>query len=64
VDLDQHIAFCIEAMQQRAAELGLAGADPCSRGTRVASKLTRELSDNSASFPLLSRGTQHAYASA
>src|SRR5580704_2668265 len=25
VDLDQHIAFCIEAMQQRAAELGLAG---------------------------------------
>jgi hypothetical protein len=27
VDLDQHIAFCIEAMQQRAAELGLAGAE-------------------------------------
>jgi predicted hydrolase (HD superfamily) len=25
VDLDQHIEFCIEAMQQRAAELGLAG---------------------------------------
>jgi predicted hydrolase (HD superfamily) len=26
VDLDDHIAFCIEAMKQRAAELGLAGA--------------------------------------
>lgn len=25
VDLDQHIDFCIEAMKQRAAELGLAG---------------------------------------
>jgi putative nucleotidyltransferase with HDIG domain len=25
VDLDQHIEFCIEAMKQRAAELGLAG---------------------------------------
>jgi putative nucleotidyltransferase with HDIG domain len=25
VDLDQHIAFCIEAMKQRASELGLAG---------------------------------------
>lgn len=25
VDLDEHIAFCIEAMQRRAAELGLAG---------------------------------------
>src|SRR5277367_1743422 len=25
VDLDQHIAFCIEAMKARAAELGLAG---------------------------------------
>ena len=25
VDLDQHIQFCIEAMQQRAADLGLAG---------------------------------------
>jgi predicted hydrolase (HD superfamily) len=23
VDLDAHIAFCIEAMKQRAAELGL-----------------------------------------
>lgn len=26
VDLDEHIGFCIEAMKQRAAELGLAGA--------------------------------------
>ena len=26
VDLDGHIEFCIEAMKQRAAELGLAGA--------------------------------------
>lgn len=25
IDLDQHIEFCIEAMKQRAAELGLAG---------------------------------------
>lgn len=25
VDLDDHIAFCIEAMKGRAAELGLAG---------------------------------------
>jgi hypothetical protein len=25
VDLDQHIEFCIEAMKQGAAELGLAG---------------------------------------
>lgn len=25
VDLDEHIAFCIQAMQNRAAELGLAG---------------------------------------
>src|ERR1019366_2629527 len=30
VDLDQHIEFCIEAMKQRAAELGLAGAEPLS----------------------------------
>jgi predicted hydrolase (HD superfamily) len=30
VDLDQHIAFCIDAMQQRAAELGLAGSEPLS----------------------------------
>jgi predicted hydrolase (HD superfamily) len=26
IELDQHIEFCIEAMQQRAAELGLAGS--------------------------------------
>jgi predicted hydrolase (HD superfamily) len=26
VDLDQHIEFCIQAMQARAKELGLAGA--------------------------------------
>jgi predicted hydrolase (HD superfamily) len=26
LDLDEHIAFCIEAMKARAAELGLAGA--------------------------------------
>jgi putative nucleotidyltransferase with HDIG domain len=26
VDLDQHIEFCIKAMQERAAELGLAGS--------------------------------------
>jgi predicted hydrolase (HD superfamily) len=25
VDLDEHIAFCINAMQQRAVELGLQG---------------------------------------
>jgi putative nucleotidyltransferase with HDIG domain len=28
VDLDQHIEFCIDAMKQRAAELGLAGTQP------------------------------------
>jgi hypothetical protein len=28
VDLDRHIEFCLEAMKQRAAELGLAGAEP------------------------------------
>jgi predicted hydrolase (HD superfamily) len=28
VDLDEHIQFCIEAMQQRAADLGLAGTQP------------------------------------
>ena len=28
VDLDQHIAFCIEAMKQRAGDLGLAGSKP------------------------------------
>jgi putative nucleotidyltransferase with HDIG domain len=27
VDLDQHIGFCIEAMKQRAADLGLAGTE-------------------------------------
>jgi predicted hydrolase (HD superfamily) len=25
IDLDQHIDFCVRAMQSRAAELGLAG---------------------------------------
>ncbi len=28
VDLDQHIGFCIDAMRERAVELGLAGPDP------------------------------------
>jgi len=28
VDLDEHIEFCIEAMKQRAADLGLAGTQP------------------------------------
>jgi putative nucleotidyltransferase with HDIG domain len=28
VDLDQHIEFCIQAMQQRAADLGLEGTQP------------------------------------
>ena len=28
VDLDEHIAFCVKAMQDRAAELGLEGAPP------------------------------------
>jgi len=28
VQLDEHIAFCIEAMRKRAAELGLAGTQP------------------------------------
>src|SRR5437660_2522220 len=28
VDLDEHIAFCIEAMKARAEELGVAGATP------------------------------------
>jgi len=32
VDLDQHIEFCIEAMKQRAADLGLAGAQPAATG--------------------------------
>jgi predicted hydrolase (HD superfamily) len=28
IDLDEHIAFCIEAMKARAGELGLAGVSP------------------------------------
>jgi predicted hydrolase (HD superfamily) len=32
VDLDQHIEFCIEAMKQRAADLGLAGTQPAATG--------------------------------
>ena len=28
VDLDEHIAFCIEAMEGIAGELGLAGKEP------------------------------------
>ena len=36
VDLDQHIEFCIDAMRQRAAELGLAGADPLSTAEHAA----------------------------
>jgi putative nucleotidyltransferase with HDIG domain len=28
VPLDEHIAFCVKAMQERAAELGLAGVQP------------------------------------
>src|SRR5579862_790533 len=30
IDLDEHIAFCIDAMKAHAAELGLAGAEPLS----------------------------------
>jgi len=33
VDLDDHIAFCIEAMKSVAAELGLAGKDAQASGT-------------------------------
>jgi putative nucleotidyltransferase with HDIG domain len=33
VDLDQHIDFCIQAMQERAAELGLAGSQPAASAT-------------------------------
>src|SRR5262249_51300515 len=33
VDLDQHIEFCIEAMKQRAADLGLAGTQPAASAT-------------------------------
>jgi len=32
VDLDAHIEFCIEAMKQRAADLGLAGTQPAASG--------------------------------
>jgi putative nucleotidyltransferase with HDIG domain len=31
VDLDQHIDFCIKAMQARAADLGLSGTEPATR---------------------------------
>ncbi len=30
IDLDEHIEFCIKAMQERASELGLAGTTPAS----------------------------------
>ena len=33
VDLDQHIEFCIEAMKQHAADLGLAGTQPAASAT-------------------------------
>src|SRR5271166_1138866 len=33
VDLDQHIGFCIQAMSERAAELGLAGGAPAASST-------------------------------
>jgi putative nucleotidyltransferase with HDIG domain len=33
VDLDEHIAFCIEAMKARATELGLAGNNAAASGT-------------------------------
>ena len=33
VDLDQHIEFCIHAMQARAAELGLAAPPPTAYGS-------------------------------
>ena len=33
LDLDQHIEFCIEAMKQRAADLGLAGTEAQSTAT-------------------------------
>jgi len=32
VDLDQHIEFCIDALKQRAADLGLAGTPPAATG--------------------------------
>src|SRR5258706_16065974 len=34
VDLDEHIQFCIEAMQQRAADLGLAGTQPAASAAK------------------------------
>src|SRR5580704_13649751 len=33
IELDQHIEFCIQAMQQRAAELGLAGTQQAGAAT-------------------------------
>lgn len=39
VPLDDHIAFCIEAMKARAAELGLAGTAQSS-GTDAAAELS------------------------
>jgi putative nucleotidyltransferase with HDIG domain len=36
MDLDQHIAFCIEAMRERAAELGLAGSQPMAAAEHAA----------------------------
>ena len=36
IDLDQHIAFCIEAMRERAAELGLAGGQTISAAEQAA----------------------------
>ena len=33
VELDQHIEFCIEAMRQRADELGLAGTQQAGAAT-------------------------------
>jgi len=33
IDLDEHIAFCIESMKERAAELGLAGATSATSGS-------------------------------
>jgi predicted hydrolase (HD superfamily) len=32
IELDEHIAFCIDAMKRRAPELGLAGAAAASSG--------------------------------
>jgi predicted hydrolase (HD superfamily) len=33
IELDQHIEFCIQAMQERAVELGLAGSAPSASAT-------------------------------